>query len=300
MSDIFRYAVCHRTLETIPHKLIRVKLKSIAREIVREDAAAGFDKSFNRSRFMDSARIPDKNESFPEVSEEIFKEGQDFRITDVLRSVKTDIEADSSFFGRDADRGDSRNLRPSPINLENRGFAARRPCFSNRWNEAESAFVEKNQRNSKRFRLFLYAARHDVSTVLFSPRPVRGPLSQAFGSSSPFVSKTTKDGLDDTILRNVFELPRLSCGLSKDRWSSLPLEALPKGSLSTTVSGAVSFSPGVPGPVLTSNLQNLSFDTLSSTCGQNWLVKYLKNDFRVANFLPLLTAALPLSAKDCR
>ena len=269
MPYIFRHTVSHRTLEAIPDEFIRIDLGSISREVVCEDATAGFEEFFNRPRFMDSARIPEKNESFFEMPEKVFKEDQDFRIADVFRSMETDVETNSPLFGRNADSGDSRNLRPSPVDLKNRGFAARRPSSSNRWNETKPAFIEEDQRNPEYFRLFLYAAKYDVSTVLSSPHPALWPLSQASGNSSPSVSKTTRDGLDDTIPRSVFGSPRRFYGLSKDQWSSLPLEALPKGSLSTTVSGAVSFSPGAPEPVSASSLQSLSLDTLSATGGQN-------------------------------
>ena len=269
MFDIFRHTVSHGAFEAIPDEFIRIDLGSISREVIRENAIVESKKLFNRSRLVDSTGIPEKNESSFEMPEKVLKEGQNLRISDILRPVKTDIKTDSSFLGRNADSGDSRDLCPPSVNFKNRGLAARRPSFSNRWDKTKPAFVEKNQGNPERFRLFLYAAKYDVSTVLSSPRPVLWPLSRVSGSSSPVVSKTTRDGLDDTIPRSVFGSPRRFCGLSKDRWSSLPLEVLPKESLSTTVSDAVSSLPGAPGPVSISSLQNLSLETLSAIGGQN-------------------------------
>ncbi len=269
MPDIFRHTVRHRMLEAVPYKFIRVELGGITGERIGEDASAGFKKFFNRSGFMNGARIPKKNESFLKMPEKISKKSQDFGITDVLRLVEADVETGLSSLGRNADSGDGRNLCPSPMDLKNRGSAAWRPGSSDRGNKTKPALVEENQRDSKRFRLFLYAAKYGVSTVLSSPHPVLWPLFLAFGSSSPAESKTTRDGSDDTTPRSVFGSLRRFCGLSKDPWNSLPSEALPKESLSMTVSDAVSSSPGGPGPVLTSSLQNLSLDTPSAIDGQN-------------------------------
>jgi len=192
MPDIFRHAVRHRAFEVVPDEFIRIDLGSISRKVVCKDAIVGSKKLFNRLRFVDSTGIPEKNESFFEMLEKVFNEGKDFRIADIFRSVETDVETDSSLLGRNADSGDSRNLRPSPINFKNRGFAARRPCSSNRWNETKPAFIKEDQGNPEYFRLFLYAAKYGVSTVLSSPRPALWPLSQASGNSSPVVSKTTR------------------------------------------------------------------------------------------------------------
>ena len=259
MPDIFRHAVCHRTLEAIPNELVRIKIGSVTRKRIREDTAARFKKFLNRARFVDGTRIPKKNETFFEMPKKILEKNQDFGITDILRLMKLDVKADPFSFGRNADGGNSRYLRPSSGDFNNGGFAFGRPGFSNRGDETKSALIEEYQRNSKRFRLFLYGAKYGASTVLSSPHPVLWPLSQAFGSSSPFVSGTTRDGLDDTIPRNVFGSLRRSYGLSKDRWSSLSLKALPKESSSTIASDANSFLPDVPAPVLTSSLRNLSF-----------------------------------------
>ena len=271
MPDVFRHAVSHRTFETIPNKFVRIKTGSVSRKVIRKDAITGFKKPFNRARFVDSARIPQENKTFLKMPKEIFKENQDFRVTNVLRPVKTDIKVDPSSFSRNTDCGDSRYLSPSSCDFKNRRFASGRPCFSDGGNKAKPAFIEENQGNSKRFRLFLYVATYDVSIVLFYSHPALWLWSQASDNSNPAVLKTTRDGWGDTIPQSVSGSPRRFFGLSRDQWSIPRPKALPEESLLANVSGASSFSPGAPAPVSTSTLQNLSSDDLSAIDEQNLL-----------------------------
>jgi len=271
MPDVFRNTVSHRTFEAVPNKLVRIKLGSVSRKVIRKNAITGFKKSFNRARFVNSTRIPQEDKTFLKMPKKIFKENQDFRVTNVLRPVKTDIKADPSSFSRNTDCGDSRYLSPSSGDFKNRRFASGRPSFSDGGNKAKSAFIEENQRNSKRFRLFLYAARYDVSIVLFYSHPALWLWSQASGNSNPAVLKTTRDGWGDTTLQSVSGSPRRFCGLSRDQWSILGPKGLLKESWLVNVSGASSFSPGAPVPVSTSTLQNHSSDDLSASDEQSLL-----------------------------
>lgn len=271
MPDVFRHTVSHRAFETVPNKFVRVKLRSVSRKMISKDTITGFKESFNRARFVDSTRIPQKHKASLKMLKKIFKKDQNFRVTNVLRPVKTDIKAEPSFLSRNTDCGDSRYLRPSPGDSKNWRFAFRRPCFLNSGDKTKPAFIEEDQRNSERSGLFLYGAKHNVSTVLSSFHPALWPLSRAFDNSNPSVSGTTRDGWGDTTPQSVSELPRQSFYLSRDRWSSLRSEALLKESLSTTASGASSPSSDAPEQVLTSILQNLSSDDLSAIDEQNLL-----------------------------
>jgi len=271
MPNVFRHTISHRTFETVPNKLVWIKLGSVSRKVIRKNAITGFKKSFNRARFVNSTRIPQENKTFLKMPKKIFKENQDFRITNVLRPVKTDIKSDPFSFSRNTDCGNSRYLSPSSRDFKNRRFTSGRPGFSDSRNKAKSAFIEENQGNSKRFRLFLYGATYDVSIVLFYSHPALWLWFRASDNSNPAVLKTTRDGWDDTIPQSVSGLPRRFFGLSRDQWSILGPKALPEESLSTNVSGASSFSPGAPAPVSTSVLRNLSSDDLSAIDEQSLL-----------------------------
>ena len=118
-------------------------------------------------------------EAYLEMPKKIFKKNQDFGITDVLRPVETNVKTDSFSFGRNADSGNSRYLRPSSGDFKDGSFTFGRLGSSDGGDKTKPAFIEEYHRNFKRFRLFLYAAKHDVSTVLFSPHSVLWPFLAA-------------------------------------------------------------------------------------------------------------------------
>ena len=113
------------------------------------------------------------------MPKEIFKENQDFRVTNVLRPVKTDIKVDPSSLAETLIAEIADILVHPPAILRIGVFASGRPCFSDGGNKAKPAFIEENQGNSKRFRLFLYVATYDVSIVLFYSHPALWLWSQA-------------------------------------------------------------------------------------------------------------------------
>lgn len=173
--------------------------------------------------------------------------------------MKASIQINSSLFGRNTDCGYGRDLRPSSSDFENGSFPDRRPCLSDSGNKTKSALVEEDEGNVKLSGLFLYAAKYDVSTVLFPSHLALSRVSQVFDGSSPSASETTKGDWDDTTPQSAFGLPPRFSGLSRDRWNSLVSWALPQESLSVTASGTRLASQGVPEPVSTSNHQRLSF-----------------------------------------
>lgn len=269
LMRILRNAIGDIVLEMPPNKLIGVKLRCVSGETVRVNMSLGLNEPFNRARLVDGAGIPDQDKPLFKMPEKMPQENQDFGTANIPRHMKASVQIDSPLLGRNADRRDGRDLRPSSGNFKDRSFSNGHPGFSDSWDKAKPAFVEKDQGNVKRFGLFLYAAKYDVSTVLFSSHPALSRVSQVFDGSSPSASETTKGDWGDKTPQNVFGLPPQFSGLSRDRWNSPVSWVLPQESLSATASDTRLASQGVPEPVSTSSLQNLSPDTLSAIGGQN-------------------------------
>lgn len=269
MSSILWDAVGNITFEMSPNKFVRIKFRRVSGETVRMNTTLGFNKLLNRVRLMDGTGIPDQDKALLKVPEKMPQESQDFKTANILRHMETSIQIDSPLPGRNADRGDGRDFRPSAGDFKNRCFPNRRPGFSDARNKTKPTFVEEDQGNIKFSRLFLYAAMYDVSTVLSSSRPVLSRVSQVFDDSSPSASKTTRGDWGGRTLRSVFEPPRRFCGLSRDRWNTPASWALPQESLSATASGTRLVLRDAPEPVLTSILPNLSSDGLFAIGGQN-------------------------------
>jgi hypothetical protein len=269
MLSILRNAVGNITFEMPPNKFVRIKFRRVSGKTVCMNTPLGFNEPLNRARLVDGAGIPDQDKALLKVSEKMPQESQDFKTADIPRHMEASVQIDPPLPGRNADRGDGRDFRPSSGDFKNRRFPNRRPSLSDARNKAKPALVEENQGNIKFSGLFLYVAKYDVSTVLSSSRHVLSRVSQAFDDSSPTVSKTTRDDWGDKTLRSVFGPPRRFSGLSRDQWNNPVSWALPQESLSVTASGARLTSQDVQELVLTSSLQTLFFDGLFAIDGQN-------------------------------
>jgi hypothetical protein len=238
MLRVLRNAIGDIALEMSPNKLVGIQLRRIPGETVRMNASLGLHEALDRARLVDGAGIPDQDKALLKVSEKMPQESQDFGVTDVPRHVEASVQIDSSLLGRHADRGDGRDLRPSPGDFKDRRLPNGRPGLSDGRDKAKPALVEEDQGNVKRPGLFLYAATYGVSTVLFSSHPVLLRVSQVFDGSNPSASETTRGDWGDTTPRSAFGRPPRFSGLSRDRWNSPVSWARPPGSLSATASGA--------------------------------------------------------------
>lgn len=220
MLSVLRNTIGDIAFEMSPNKLVGVKLRRIPGETVRMNASLGLNEPLDRARLVDGTGIPDQDKTLFKVSEKVPQKSQDFRAANIPGHVKAGVQIDSPLLGRNADRGDGRDLRPSSGDLKNGRFSNRRPGLSDARNKTKSALVEEDQGNVKFPGLFLYAAKYGASTVLFSSHPALLRVSQVFDDSSPSASKTTKGDWDDKTPQNAFGPPPRFSGLSTDRWNS--------------------------------------------------------------------------------
>lgn len=207
---------------------------------------------FDRRSFVRAPSIPEKDEPFSQVPQKMLEETHHFGMTDVFQRMKTDIQSDPPFACRNTDRGDSRDFSPSPGDFKNRSLSDRRPSLSDCGDKTEPALVEKDERDFKPFRLFLYAARHSASIALSPFHPVLGLWSLASDSSIPVLAGSSRHERDDRIRQSDHRSPRRFSLGSKDRLNTPGLTALSQGSSLETVSGVRLVYPAAPEQVLAS------------------------------------------------
>lgn len=249
---IFGDAIGGRTLHVGPHELIGVQLRGVSGKEVRMNMGTTLKEFFDRSSFVRTPSVPEKDEPFSQMAQKMLEKTHHFGMTDVLQRMKTDIQSNPPFACRDTDRGDSRDLGPSPGNFKNRSLSDRRPGLSDCGDKTEPALVEKDQRDFKPFGLFLYAARHSASTALFPFHLALEPWFRASDSSSPTLVGSSRHERGDRRHQSDHQSPRRFSLGSKGRLSTPGLTA-PSQELSLeTVSGARLVYPAVPEQVLAS------------------------------------------------
>lgn len=254
---IFGNAVGYRTLQMIPNRLIGVKLRGVPRKEVRMNPGMVFKESLDRPGFVHTPSVPEKHESFSQVSQKISQEDQHLGMTDVLQGMKADVQGNPPFSGRNTDRGDGRDLRPSSGDLKNRGLSDRSPSLFDGRDQAEPALVEEDQRNFKPFGLFLYAATYSVSSALFPFHPVPGLWFRASDGSSPAPLESSKHDPDDKAPQSGHRSPWPLFPRSTGQWSSRFSKGLPQAFVQAPASGARLVSQAYPAPVSASRPSHL-------------------------------------------
>ena len=258
IKSIFRYAIGCRALQIHPDELIGVKLGGVSGKVINMNPSAGTDEFFNRFRLMNGASIPKKHKAPLKMPQDNLKKVDNLGITNILRNMKAKIELNASFVRGYTDRRDGGNLSPSASDFKNRCFSNRGPGLLNRGNKQKPALVEKNNRNTKFFGLFLYAATDDTPIVLSSFHPVPALLSQVSGSSSQALLKSSKHARGDKKHQTVYQLPPRFSVMSKDPWNNHSSSLLLQESGLKNASGASLISQAVPEQVLVSKPCHLS------------------------------------------
>ncbi len=212
-------AIGHVMFHPVPYEFGWIKLRGIPGEEMGMNTAMFFKESFDRPGIVRTAPVPEQHEPSFEMSQEVSQKSHDLGMPNVLQGMKTDVQSDSPSTSRNADRRDRRDLRPSSGNFKNRSLSDKSPGLSDSRDKTKSALVEEDQRDSKPFGLFLYAAMNGASNALFPFHPSPGLLSRASDSSSPFRSRATRYYWDDKRLETSFRSPWRFSGSSKDRSS---------------------------------------------------------------------------------
>jgi len=134
---------------------------------------------------MGVGAVPQKDHVAAPVSEQLPEEGNDLAGADILVRMESCVEGDALAFGGQGDRGDGRDFIPVLGTSKKRRLPSRGPGPAHARDQQEPALIEEGQMGPKPFGVFLYAASDTASSARWLVRPVPGPASPAFGSSTP-------------------------------------------------------------------------------------------------------------------
>ena len=200
MEELFQVAqvgwvaVGQRPFEMIPDKFVGVEFGRIPRESMGVQTGMLSKELLDPACLVGIAAVPQKDHVAAPVFEQLPQEGDHFRRADVFVRMKSGVEGDALAPGGYGDRRDGRDFVPVPGTAQKRRLPSRGPGPADARNQQESTFVEEGQIGSQPFGLFLYAASDSASSARWLPRPVPGPASPAFGSSTPCRSKGATHG----------------------------------------------------------------------------------------------------------
>lgn len=260
-------AISHVMFHPVPYEFGWIKLRGIPGKEVRMNTMMFFKESLDRPGLVRTAPVPEQHEPSFEMPQEVSQKSQDLGMPNVLQRMKTDVQSDSPFTSRNADRRDRRDLRPPSGNLKYRGLSNKSPGLSDSRDKTKSALVEEDQRDFKLFGLFLYVAMNGASIVLFPFHLALWLLFRASGGLSRALLESSKRGQDDKSLRSghqsLWPLFQASIG----QWNSRFSRDLPQAYVPAFVFGARLVSQVYPAPVLISMLYRPSVyvDRSSST-----------------------------------
>ena len=229
MVGILGRAVCQRSLEIVPNKLVRIELGRISGEAISVQARMIFKKLFDQVSLMRPAAIPQKDHMAAQMFEQLPQESDDLKGADVFIAVKSRVEREALSSGRYAKGRDGRNLGPVSGATQNWSLSPGSPCPGNIRDQEESTLVEERQMGSKFFGFFLYAASRNVSTSRWPLRFFPEPSFRAFGSSSPnhleFATNDSSDSRSQSAVRSPLLHGAASTDRSNSRNSALPSTA---------------------------------------------------------------------------
>lgn len=260
-------AVGHIMFHSVPYKFGWIQFRGIPGEEVGMNTGMIFEESPDRPGLVRTAPVPEQHKPSFKMPQKVSQESQDLRLPNVLQRMKADIQGDSPFAGRDADRGDSRDLRPSPGDFKNRSFSDSSPGLSDSRDKTKPALVEKDKGNFKPFGLFLYAAMNVASIALFPFHLALWLWSRASDGSSATLAGSSKHDRDDMSLQTDHRSLWPHFQASIGQWNSRFSRDLPQALAQASVSGARLVSQVYPALVLLSMLYRPSVyvDRSSST-----------------------------------
>jgi len=158
MGEIFGETVRQGTLEMVPDKFVGVELGGVSRKAIGTQPGMAAEKLLDRSSLVGLAVIPKEDHRAPQVAEQLSKELDHLRGSDVLVGVKPGIQRDALLLRRDAEGRQGRDLFPAAGAPQVRGLAAGCPGPSNVGDQKKAALIEEGQMGPKPFGVFLYAA----------------------------------------------------------------------------------------------------------------------------------------------
>ncbi len=114
MVEIFRETVRQGALEMVPDKFVRIEFRGVSRKAIGAQPGIGVEKLLDRSSLVRLAIIPEEDHGTPQVPEQVAKELDHFRGTDVLVGVEPSIQRNAPPLRRHAEGRDGRDLFPAP------------------------------------------------------------------------------------------------------------------------------------------------------------------------------------------
>jgi len=178
-------AVGQRPPEVIPDQFVGVEFGRVPREGVGVQTGTLFQKLLDARCLMGVGAVPQEDHVVAQVFEQLPEEGHHLPGADVLVRMESCVEGDALVLRGQGDGGDGRDLTPVLGTAKKGRPASWRPSPAHAGNQQEPALIQKGQMGPKPFGVFLYAASDTASRTQWLVRPVPGPASPAFGSSTP-------------------------------------------------------------------------------------------------------------------
>jgi len=219
MFGVVRDAVCQASLKITPDELIGVKLWRISREVKGLYSGMSLKELLNDPGTVDGTPVPEQDNGAPEMTTKVAEELPDLLGSDVSIGIKARKEPESFSSRGDSDGGDSRDFPPTPSDHEDWRFSPDRPASLDPGNKRESALIQEGQAGSKPSGLFLYGARHGVSSSGSRLRVFLWPSWSVPDNSSPEHSSDSIGSRRNSETRTVSGSP-LRCALKSRHLSS--------------------------------------------------------------------------------
>lgn len=178
---------------------------------------------------VERTSVPKKNDGAFEMPTKMFGELSDLSSPNASVDIEACVKSKTFSPGRDSDSGNSRYPGPASGDDECWSSSFDRPGSLDIGNKRESALIREGQAGSKPGGLFLYAAKHDVSSSgsLLPGAPWRAFV--ASDSSSPERSSDSTGSQYNNALGNSSELSDRYVSVSKGPSSNrLPGALLPR------------------------------------------------------------------------
>jgi hypothetical protein len=224
----FIRAVRQVALAMCPNIFNRIEFRSIAGKSIHMKTSRIFQECFNIRSFVNRSTVPYENNLFANMAQQILKETDNLVPSDVM-SVESEEKADSLTTRRYGKTANRRYFIPPvtvPQDWRTTGWS---PCFSDKGNKQEPAFIQKRKMGPKSSGFFLSGARFLLSIPQSLFRPVAMHVFPASGNSirnsGAVISRLRRLYSEYRIL---FESAVRYASASINRWNILlkkPLEA---------------------------------------------------------------------------
>jgi hypothetical protein len=242
----FIRAVRQVALAMCPNIFNRIEFRSITGKSIHMKTPRLFQECFNIRSFVNRSAVPYENNLFANMAQQIPKEADYLVPSDVMR-VKPEEKADSLTARRYGKTADRRYFIPPVTVPEDWSTTGWSPCFADKGNKQEPAFIQKREMGPKSSGFFLSGARFFLSIPQSLFRPVAMLVFPASGNSirnsGAVISRLRRLYSEYRIL---FESAVRYASASINRWYILLKKPLEVGSSLNSFADDLQGAVGVP------------------------------------------------------